>query len=445
MSMNTREQIRSRDQISIDIKQPDEELLISIRNEMERISSSHSISKVKDNLRRTKPEAYIPDIVSIGPYHHKRPDLIIDESDKWRYMHALLNRKPNLEASLNDCVTALSEVDHRARSCYADYHSNSSDRHEFLKMMLVDGCFIIELLLKYSVRSLRRRNDRIFSTPGMLFDLRCDLILLENQIPLFVLQRLFQVIPIPKQCQFSFPDLAFRFFKNMIPGDPKLNREKFNQEAHHLLDIMCHCLLPTIPRVPKPKQPKPLPSATELRQSGIRIKRGKSENILDIKFSKGILEIPIILVHQYTESLFRNLLALEQCATDTMQTHFITSYVIFVKMLLKTRKDVELFHKREILINYDAKTDKEVDKLFDALCKEVEMEVRDFYFDGVCEQVNEYTGKSWELWRKRPNFGRFRSYRMRLVFVISMVALLLAIVGSSFSILSFFLHRSVKS
>ncbi|WCJ23322.1 hypothetical protein M5689_005354 [Euphorbia peplus] len=445
--MNIRDHI-SREQISIDIKQPNEELLISIRNEMERISYSHSICKVKDNLRKTKSEAYVPDVVSIGPYHHKKHGLIIEESDKWRYTHALLNRKPNLESSLNECVSSLLEVEHRACSCYADYSFDSSDRHEFLKMMLIDGCFIIELLLRYSVKILRRRNDRIFSTPGLLFDLRCDLILLENQIPLFILQRLFEVIPIPRQCTLSFSDLAFRFFKNMIPGDSKINREKFNQEAHHLLDIICHCLLPQNPRPRKPDQSKPLPSATDLQKAGIKIRRAKSENILDIKFSNKTLEIPAIFVHQYTESLFRNLLALEQCSTDTMQTHFITSYVIFIKMLLKTRRDVELFHKREILINYDANTDREVDKLFDSLCKEVEIEVQDFYFDGVCEQVNEYRGvKRWELWRiKKPKFGRRVSNRVRLVFVIAMVALVVAIVGACFSMLSFFLHRSsVKS
>jgi hypothetical protein len=34
------------------------------------------------------------------------------EQHKWRYVHALLNRRPNLEASLDDCLTALKEVEH---------------------------------------------------------------------------------------------------------------------------------------------------------------------------------------------------------------------------------------------------------------------------------------------------------------------------------------------
>jgi hypothetical protein len=60
------------------------------------------------------------------------------EQHKWRY--ALLNRRPNLEASLDDCLTALKEVEHRARACYEEESSFAND--EFLQMILVDGCLI---------------------------------------------------------------------------------------------------------------------------------------------------------------------------------------------------------------------------------------------------------------------------------------------------------------
>ena len=69
------------------------------------------------------------------------------------------------------------------RACY-DEEESSFANDEFLQMILVNGCLIFETLLKYSIKSLRRRNDPVFITPGMLFDLRSNMMmLLENQIP----------------------------------------------------------------------------------------------------------------------------------------------------------------------------------------------------------------------------------------------------------------------
>ncbi|KAF9677220.1 hypothetical protein SADUNF_Sadunf08G0085300 [Salix dunnii] len=94
-----------------------------------------------------------------------------------------LYRTPNLEASLDDCLTAVKEMEHmeHVRACY-DEEESSFANDEFLQMILVNGCLIFETFLKYSITSLRRRNDPVFVTPGMLFDLRSNMMLLENQI-----------------------------------------------------------------------------------------------------------------------------------------------------------------------------------------------------------------------------------------------------------------------
>ncbi|KAF2308265.1 hypothetical protein GH714_039867 [Hevea brasiliensis] len=425
------EQVQTGDHISVDIRQPDEELVASIVKEIENISYSHCICKVKGSLRGTNDNVYDPQKISIGPYHHGER-LKLMEDQKWRYAHALLNRKPNLEASLNDCVAALREVEHRARACYEDGGDIDWSSDKFLKMMLIDGCFIIELFLKFSVKSLRRRYDPIFSTPGMLNILRYDLILLENQIPLFILQRLYQVVPIPKQCTYSFAELAFRFFKDMIPGDQKINQEKFSQEAHHLLDIICHCLQPTCPRVRKAEQQqansehKHQPSATELQGSGIRIKMARTYNLLNIKFANGILEIPLLEVDKYTKSLFRNLIVLEHFSSDNQ---YITSYAIFMKNLIREEKDVKLLQRRQILINYDGTEEKMVE-LFEELCKGVE--VKEFYYDGLCEQVNGYKGKSWPK-KLKSRKGRSNP-RLSPMLLVGMSVLLLTLVGTLFSV-----------
>ncbi|CAN1195053.1 UPF0481 protein At3g47200 [Linum perenne] len=440
---------RRNEHVAIEIQPSNDNLVSSIMRQMETVSSLHSICRVTPTLRASSKRSYVPEKVSIGPYHHHHAaagdeSLKAMEDHKWRYVHALLNRKPNLEASLDECVSALKELEQRSRSCYEDDVGLSSE--EFVKVMFLDGCFIIELFLKYSNKTLRRRNDPIFSVPGTLFDLRCDLILLENQIPLFVLQRLFQLVPVPKQSTtVSLPELAFRFFRNMIPGDPLSHREKFNQEGNHLLDLICHCLLPTLPRLPhsnKSHNNHHLRPASDLHSSGIRIKRSKTSNILDIKFANGILQIPQIQLHQYTESLFRNLIALERCSNVHGTVHHVTSYVVLMGSLIRSERDVKLLRQREILTSYDGGGG-EVGKLFEKLCEEVDL--KESYYDGVCEVVNGYQGKNLRALKKKLKQGNVRRRRRRLtlkwVLLVGVLVLLIALVGTLFSVLTFVHHK----
>lgn len=190
-----------RDHVSIEITSEFEPLVSSMKNTMETVVSGRCIGRVNEAIRKENEKTYIPDKISIGPLHHGKEALKATEDQKWRYLYALLNRKPSLEKTLHNCVQALKELEHRARLCYDENISLSSDA--FIQMMLVDGGFIIELFLKNVIKGLKRRNDPIFSTPGLLFDLRCNMILIENQIPFFVLQSLYQIIPIPEQCNQS--------------------------------------------------------------------------------------------------------------------------------------------------------------------------------------------------------------------------------------------------
>ncbi|KAJ1377774.1 hypothetical protein SESBI_48527 [Sesbania bispinosa] len=82
-------------------------------------------------------------------------------------------------------------MEERAFSCY-DGPINLSN-NEFVEMVVIDGCFVLELFrgategfekLGYS------RNDHIFGMCGSMHSIQKDMIMLENQHPLFVLDRL---------------------------------------------------------------------------------------------------------------------------------------------------------------------------------------------------------------------------------------------------------------
>ena len=381
-----------------EIIQVHDELVSTIKKKMDTVFP-HCICRVQERLVQENEKAYYPELISIGPFHHGREKLKDMEDHKWRYLHALLSRKPNLEARLAICVNALRECELKARNCYAKKESINLSCDEFVKMMLVDGCFIIELFLKYAHRSLRKRGDPIFTLHERFRTLRCDMILLENQYPLFVLQRLFNLVPTPQQSK-SLNGLAFHFFRTMIPGNKKATQDKFSQEGNHLLDLIHNCFLPTFsevhPAAEKPTPPKQsskrekLQSASKLHESGIKLRKVNEGVVLDIAFENGLLSIPEVKIHQYTETLLRNLIAGEECNCDNF-VH-VTSYVFLLSKLISSPKDAKFLRQKKILIS-SLKEDNDISELFKKLSKEVEK--NQFYFDWLCEQVNEYKSATW--------------------------------------------------
>ncbi|KAK0607789.1 hypothetical protein LWI29_020586 [Acer saccharum] len=419
-----------RNHVSIEITPIYGTLVSSIKNTMERAASQGCICRVSDQIRIENSKAYEPDKVSIGPFHRNNEALKAMEDQKWRYLYALLNRKPNqLETNLNTCVEALKELESRARLFYKPerYHCLSSD--EFVKMMLIDGGFIVELFLKSAIKGLRRRNDPIFSTPGMLYRVRCNLIMIENQIPFFILQELFRIVPIPKQCNHSITDLAFIFFKCMIPGDHLLHKEKFSQESNHLLDLVRHCYLPTIQRI-QAKQNilrnySFRDSATKLKESGIKLMRARRrvENMLDIKFNKAHFVI--------------------RCSDEEPDGFGQGCEVLKNQDILLTDENVDKKDVSQLFGKLGGCALKNVNNV-DAL----DHQLKDFYFDGLCEQVNGY--KTWSCWKtEESTSGSSSSNRQRkkfaswtMLFVAAAILLLaLTFFGTLFSVLSFFLRH----
>ncbi|XP_028751724.1 UPF0481 protein At3g47200-like [Neltuma alba] len=392
-----------------ELKETNKELVSSIKERIEAISSLRSIFIVPEKLRTSGNdhgnEMYIPDTVSIGPFHHHRNgNLKVKEEHKLHYLYTLLSRKPNLEATLHQCIKALGDIEQTARHCYEGTLNHKSD--EFVEIMLIDGCFIIELFLKYAYKGLRRRGDLIF-TSELFFDVRKDLILLENQIPWMVLQSLFEIVPKPTPRTLS--ELALGFFKKMLPGELEFLREKFSQEGNHLLDLIHQCYIPTYAIVESKKAGEPkaedMKCASDLRKHGIKFMRYTAASLLDISFYKGVFEIPPLETKKYNKILFKNLIALEQHHSDQIQ--YFTSYAKLMKAFISCKEDAKLFTHLRIVVSDSKDKAKHKDRdmvkeealsLFSSLCDRVD--VKKFYYAGVVGEANDYVtkGKSW--WQK---------------------------------------------
>ncbi|KAG5512674.1 hypothetical protein RHGRI_038960 [Rhododendron griersonianum] len=120
--------------------------------------SSACIYKVPEGLRKLNKSAYTPRVIAIGPLHRK--DKHLQESMqrvKWYYTHHLLNRLTEgiedenqkgrkLSEVLQQCAEKMKDKEcvDKAKTYYAA--EVTVDDEKMSEMMLVDGCFVLELL-----------------------------------------------------------------------------------------------------------------------------------------------------------------------------------------------------------------------------------------------------------------------------------------------------------
>lgn len=128
----------------------------------------------------------------------------------------------------------------------------------------------------------------------------------------------------------------------------------------------------------------------------VRERKGISSRFNGIQFC-----IPSLLIHERTEVLLRNLIALEQCGPKIPRK--FTSYAKVMSMLINSEKDVQVLKDAGIIHNYLG-TDKDVLDLFDKLCKGVAVQ-GDLYLDACQQAIKYYNGRyclpmTMRYWRR---------------------------------------------
>ncbi|EOY13892.1 Uncharacterized protein TCM_032620 [Theobroma cacao] len=162
--------------------------------------------KVPHQLRQVNESAYEPQLISIGPYHQGKQHLIEMELYKNRCLQKILKRE-----SKHRCYEAVDFK--RARKWYSPSFLNDIEA-KFQEIMLVDGCFIVELLRQMVTGEY---DDPIFKKEWVQNALLGDLLLFENQLPFFVLVGLYHVIKDPTDGK-DFACQAFSVLSDFLPG-----------------------------------------------------------------------------------------------------------------------------------------------------------------------------------------------------------------------------------
>ncbi|KAG2669238.1 hypothetical protein I3760_14G025400 [Carya illinoinensis] len=367
------------------------------------------IYRVPKRLRKVNKEAYTPNLVSIGPLHHGKEELKEMEKQKVRYLKEFCCRTKTNPEDLALIINEEKEA--KIRHCYAEQSKLGSK--EFVKMILMDGIFIIELFLRTYLKQWR--NDYILRKPWMSNSIQQDLILLENQLPFSVLDDLYKSVD---NGSVSFLQLSRNYFTYY---DQRETKPINDEEVKHFTDLLRNFFVPSKLKSEEDGDDL-LYSATKLDEAGVQFDPDKDKYMTEIQFDKGkclehypllncswllsclpclecldcfkstqpLLKLHALTVDDMTEYVFRNLMALEQCHYP--EQAYICNYILLLDCLINTEKDVDLLIDKKVIVNQLGSSE-DVVKLVNKLGLQI-VEVNSCYYE-LSQELNEHYKNSW--------------------------------------------------
>ncbi|XP_062173676.1 UPF0481 protein At3g47200-like [Alnus glutinosa] len=442
-----------------------EEITIDISSELPAADWPECcIYRVPKLLRKVNKEAYTPKLISIGPFHCNREEFWEMEMLKQRYFKNFLNRTGKSQQDLRKIIE---DNEEKIRHCYSE--DSTLESGEFVKMILLDAIFIIELFLK--VRDQKKgeveEEDYILRKKWLANGIYYDLLLLENQLPFFVLEKLYKFAGFsdsPSSCNhyeegklleehkenlktrdapmvklfrnyFTYYDQKRKPIGQEVIEEPT-GKEKterpIGEEVKHFTDLLRYLFCPQVMEkrwvlkkarwsnergcMDSSKKNKKRYSgtqlcATKLNDAGLKFKVIDDTCLVDITvsnvshvtlytclvkddtkkpgcfgFPMHILQVSQLVIDYGTATIFRSLMALEQCHYPSKT--YICSYVLLLDRLIDTVKDVDLLVDKKVIVNHlgsNAKVAALINKLGDQI-----VATTSSYFDIIAQKLNDH-------------------------------------------------------
>ncbi|GKU99441.1 hypothetical protein SLEP1_g12294 [Rubroshorea leprosula] len=400
---------------------------------------ARKILRVPHQLLKVNEKAYEPYVISIGPYHRGKDHLKEMERHKVQSLNRLLQ---STNERVETYLSAIDKMVAKVRNCYSEPLEISDE--EFVEMMVLDGCFIIQFFME-------KLEDSFYYEGLIGTSILHDLVLVENQLPFFVLCELLDIIPKMLFNMWGSTDPKHGFirrlierFENLMPGlkvDRTCNDNSI--EVKHLVHLLHSNWRPSKKAMDKYNEQREkwtwefmIRCATELKGAGIEFKGVETgsdveRSLFDIKFQNGILEMPKVTIEDDTESLYRNLIACEQF--DTSDPPFLTEYVALMDSLIDSGKDVELLCKSKIIVNLLG-DDETVAVLFNRLGHHTNLSSENFLYAQLFRDVNEHYKKPWNKWKAVLRHKYFNTPWAFISFLAATLLLLLTVLQTSFTI-----------
>ncbi|XP_049392333.1 putative UPF0481 protein At3g02645 [Solanum stenotomum] len=409
---------------------------------------SCTIFKVNVRLRESNPDAYTPKMVSIGPYHRKNAQLRPMEKYKLLYLRRFLKRSEEFDVKY--WISMLEYMKEEALMCYDDIeYLDTDDNHEFCKMLLLDGCFVVEFIRECFNKYAEDGEDRIINFVDYKYNqILRDLLLLENQLPFFILDRLHSLTakddePLEKLAITLFSQVVNLGYMSEYGILCLMNLSIYGFERRdmkHLLQVVhlvsCPINFKKSSNNNDTKWNKVMPNATELSEAGVRFTKVNYTSLFYREFANGLMTIPSLDVVDGTETLLRNFIAYEQQSIDLQYLYF-SDYAIFMDQLIDTDKDVSLLRRKGIIANWIGE-DKEVASLFNKMGNGVTVYSNFYYKEVFTKAVKHCDEKPWNRMKASLKHNYFSSPWVGASTMTVIILLILTTIQTILAIISAF-------
>ncbi|KAJ3695520.1 hypothetical protein LUZ60_000897 [Juncus effusus] len=211
-----------------------------------------SVFNVPKPLQVMKPDAYMPQFIALGPYHHWRPELY--EMERYKLASARRIQKNFHGSKLQNLVEQFIKLEHKIRAYYHRYLDFNGETLAW--MMIVDASFLLEFLQIHSIDEEGKPLRRLTSRMSHLVDfagrksahnmILRDSMMLENQIPLYLLKKI-----LDPQCTSSeqsdslLSNMLTGYMKELCPLKMMENFPTIDPSRHcHLIELLYVILVP---------------------------------------------------------------------------------------------------------------------------------------------------------------------------------------------------------
>ncbi|KAI8551863.1 hypothetical protein RHMOL_Rhmol06G0220300 [Rhododendron molle] len=321
-------------------------------------TSDISIFRFPRTFREGNEKYYKPRTMAIGPFHAHATDLNRVQTKMINF--SCVMGQIGGEGVMKALIAELEGLEMSARACYdSDQVVTKIKSYEFSKIMILDGCSVFVVIVQGSSKESSVVMPTVGSSHGSVYDLPLDYVKLENQVPFFILESIYEKYKQDNpNAASSLSEYALSFLGMTILKEHKLHAPEPGQRINHLLH-MAKMALFSLPRPDsastmttvvsmgpdKPSSSSSLTetrSASELKAYGVNFRTPKVGNnayLQDKRFLKNGLEIPKLMYNEITAPLFLNFLAYE-VSYHSMEEHAVISYIWFMDSLIRDVNDV---------------------------------------------------------------------------------------------------------
>ncbi|XVF78073.1 hypothetical protein PTKIN_Ptkin14bG0099100 [Pterospermum kingtungense] len=214
-----------------------DEICTSLKLDLEKDDDTPvCIFRVPKSLVDVKPEAYTPQLIALGPYHHCHPELYEMERQKLAAVKRAF--KPVFE--LKEFKKLIQEFEDQvaAKACKC-YRGLTTHNHCFIAWItVIDVLFLLELLNKFTNNAGDSSHQSAQENQPEDYAIIRDVLKLENQIPMFGLKEILE-----RTCNnLKLCDVLLKFCEHVSPIQLEWTTTRLPSDEvlqhRHLLDLL---------------------------------------------------------------------------------------------------------------------------------------------------------------------------------------------------------------